>query len=283
MKFLHAIVQLLLRSPKFPGRDYLIIKLPKWFLKKPKGPTIVSTRFGFNIKVDPIFDKNIENVIYERGVYEQGTVSLVQQILSPGDTFVDVGANIGFLSLVGASTVGKKGEVLAFEPVPSTYELLVENKELNGFTQLQTFAFAIGNEAGQVKIYPEDQNRGGASILNVRSEVGVNIEVKRLDDLVLAKKIDLIKIDVEGYELEVLKGAENKIREDKPVMIIEFSLDRENSSESMDMIHWINGLEIYELYRLKDGKERKSKLVKIVSKTGGLPQHDNIICIPTNN
>ena len=280
MKFVHWLVQGLLASPKFPGRDFLIERLPKWFLKKPSGFSVVQTRFGFKIKVDPTFDENIEKVIYERGVYEQGTVHVIRNILEQGDYFVDVGANIGFLSLVGAATVGKQGEVIAFEPVPSTFEILVENKDLNEFSQLQTEPFALGNATGKQIIYQEDKNRGGASIAIERSELGTEIEVKRLDDLVLPKAIKLLKVDVEGFELEVLKGGEELIKRDQPAIIVEFSRDRDNEGSAMDMFHWLKELKIYDFYRLKHGKERKSKLVNIISKTVGLPEHDNIICLP---
>lgn len=280
MKLVHSLVQFLLSVPKFPGRDYLIERLPKWFIRTPTGEAIVRTRFGFNIKVDPLFDKNIENVIYERGVYELGTVSLIRQLLKEGDVFIDVGANIGFLSMVAAVTVGKKGEVLAFEPVPSTYDLLVANRELNGFSQLQTFCIGVGSKSETVTIQTEEQNRGGASIVNKHGGSGIKIQVKKLDELITSSPVSLVKIDVEGYEFEVLKGAEELLKRDRPALIVEYSSNRENSVDSLKMFKWIQELGIYDFYKLKRGKERKSSLVKIITKTGGLPEHDNIICIP---
>ena len=280
MKLVHSLVQLLLRVPKFPGRDFLIEKLPKWFIRTPSGEAIVPTRFGFKIKVDPLFDKNIENVIYERGVYELGTVSLIKQLLKEGDVFIDVGANIGFLSMAAAVAVGKKGEVLAFEPVPSTYDILVANRELNSLSQLQAFCVGVGSKSETVTIQTEDENRGGASILNKHNGSGIEIQVKKLDELITASPVSLIKIDVEGYEFEVLKGAEELIKRDRPALIVEYSTGRENSDDSLEMFRWIKELGIYDFYKLKRGKERKSSLIKIIAKTGGLPQHDNIICIP---
>ena len=135
MSLLHSCIQRLLKSRKFPGRDYLIENLPKWFLKPATGEVIVKTRFGFSIHLDPTFDKNIENVIYERGVYEQGTTEYLRETLKPGDCFIDVGANIGYLSMVAAATVGNSGEVHAFEPVSTTFDLLEKNKTLNNFNR----------------------------------------------------------------------------------------------------------------------------------------------------
>jgi FkbM family methyltransferase len=280
MKLLHAFVQLLLRSPKFPGRDYLIEKMPLWFLKKAKGPTVVQTRFGFKILVDPIFDKNIENVIYERGVYEQGTISILQSRLKTGHTFIDVGANIGFLSLTAASIVGNEGSVIAFEPHPKTFSLLSENAHLNGFSQIKLNQKGVGAINETVTIYSEDKNRGGASITNKRSDKGTTIQVERLDDL-YSGEVDMIKIDVEGYEMNVLLGAEQLIRNSHPILIVEFSTDRNNVTSGLEMYEWIQKLGIYSFYKLEHGKERKSKLISI-SKTEDLPRHDNLICIPIN-
>lgn len=282
MKFTHWFVQLLLGLPKFPGRDFLIVKLPKWFIKEATSSSIVNTRFGFKIKVDPTFDQNIENVIYERGVYELGTLSILLSYLKPGNTFIDVGANIGFLSLSAAAIVGKQGEVLAFEPHPDTFKILEENKALNQFSQLQLHQKGMGERHETVMIYSEENNRGGASISNKRSNEGVEIEIETLDDLVLSRKVDMIKIDVEGYELKVLKGGRALLEKDRPVLILEFSNERVNEEDPVEMYNWLNDLNIYDFYKLKRGKERRSKLMKIEN-ASSLPSHDNLICLPINN
>jgi len=161
MSVIHTIVQKLLSSPKFLGRDFLIEKLPLWFIPKATKKNVVQTRFGFKIYIDPVFDKNIENVIYQRGVYELGTVSFLQSFLNKGGVFVDVGANIGFLSLVASAKVGSLGKIYAYEPVPTTYEILKLNKELNQFTQLKLNQFALGDKEEDVTIFNELENRGG--------------------------------------------------------------------------------------------------------------------------
>ena len=277
--WIHKLIQRLLSAPKFPGRDYLIEKLPKLFIKPATGEVVVATNFGFRIKLDPTFDKNIENVIYERGVYEQGTISVLQQFLNEGDTLIDVGANIGFLSLVGAVKVGRSGHVHSFEPFPSTYSILEENKAINDFEHLKLHQFALGNENETQIIYPENKNRGGASIINHVSERGISINVKKLDDFNFENPINVLKIDVEGYEFEVLKGAECTVRKDHPKLIIEHSLDRENTAINFELYNWVLSLGFYKIFRLKGGKERSSNLVEIAN-SSELPVHDNIFCIP---
>ncbi len=278
MSFIHKIVQKLLGSKKFKGRDFLIEKLPQWFLPHPKGKLIVKTNFGFKIQIDPTFDKNIENIIYQRGVYELGTLSVLQSFLKQGDVFVDVGANIGFLSLAGAYKVGKTGKVYAFEPVPETFEILKFNKSINEFNQIQLYQLALGNEEKEGIIYSESENRGGASIINHTSQKGMAIKVKRFDDLNISEKISVIKIDVEGFEFEVLKGAKNTIKRHKPSLIIEYSKMRINSAKDLEIFNWLKALNIYKIYKLKSGKERPSELVEITLPKD-LPEHDNIFCI----
>jgi FkbM family methyltransferase len=278
MSLTHSIVQKLLSTPKFLGRDFLIENLPKIFISKPKGKTVLQTNFGFKIQIDPVFDKNIENVIYQRGVYELGTLDVLQSFLNEGDVFVDVGANIGFLSLAACAKVKGNGKVYAFEPVPSTYNILKTNKSINGFDQLQLNQFALGNEEAEVMIFNENENRGGASIINNTKSKGIKILLKRLDDLNIRETINAIKIDVEGFEFEVLKGAEQTIKRDKPNLIIEYSLERENSAKNNEIYDWLIHLGFYKIYKLKLGKERKSELIEIKT-LSDLPQHDNIFCI----
>ncbi|MFK8046763.1 MAG: FkbM family methyltransferase [Crocinitomicaceae bacterium] len=279
MSTIHKIIQSLLKAPKFIGRDFLIEQLPKWFIKPVEGKVILKTRYGFKIQLDPGFDKNIENVIFKRGVYEQGTVSALQSFLKEGDTFVDAGANIGFLSLVAAEKVGKFGAVHAFEPFPSTYEILEKNKNINNYVQIRAYPFALGNETGSKTIYTENENRGGASLVNHVSDSGTKIEIRKLDDVKIHTLIKVIKIDVEGYEFEVLKGAEKTIRENKPKLIIEYSVDRNNTIASKEMYAWLKTLPNYKIYKLKYGKERESELMEILSEAD-LPAHDNIFCSP---
>ena len=94
----------------------------------------------------------------------------------------------------------------------------------------------------------------------------------------IKETIDLIKIDVEGFEFEVLKGAIDTIKKDKPNLIIEYSNTRINTAKDNEIYEWIKALGFYKKKKLKWGKERKSSLIEIVSKNE-LPTHDNIFCI----
>ncbi len=278
MSIIHQTIQILLKSPKFLGRDYLIENLPKWFLKNPSAKEVVST-FGFKIQINPLFDKNIEKVIYDRGVYELGTLSILDKILDQKDTFIDVGANIGFLSLFACTKVGSNGQIIAFEPVSETRHILQINKNLNQFSQLKIMDCALGNTTELKKIYSESENRGGASILNHKNEKGELIKIKKLDDFDLKESIKAIKVDVEGYELEVLKGAKKTIKNNRPNLIIEYTSTIKGATKNNELYEWIRNLNLYNIYKLKYGKDRPSKLIEIKT-VYDLPKHDNIFCFP---
>lgn len=282
MSSIHGFIQWLLRLPKFPGRDFLIVYLPKWFLRKPKDELLLSTRFGFTIWVHPVEDQSIELAIFERGVYELGSVALYQRFIQPGFHVVDAGANIGFMTLLAAQLAGKDGQVTAFEPVPSTYSILQRNVAINPhLSNIALHPFALGNENGSMFIYHETGNRGGASLLNQHDASSEMVEVRRLDDLLLSTKVDFLKVDVEGFEWEVLKGGVELIRRDQPYILVEYSKDRINSGGEMGMYHWIQSLQLYDVFRMKRGKERPSSLIRIDHERD-LPEHDNVLCIPRN-
>jgi len=138
--------------------------------------------------------------------------------------FVDVGANIGFYTEMASK---KASFVLAFEPNPKVFAIL--RKRFEGKNNVACSNYALGNFNGFSKLYVTINDRdifdiNGSSSLVVNYKLGsYDVQVKRMDDLdvINSMKIDMIKIDVEGFEVEVLKGAEETIKRNKPVLLIE--------------------------------------------------------------
>lgn len=128
----------------------------------------------------------------------------LREYLLRGDVVVDVGANIGTTTLVAAHAVGPQGQVYAFEPGPTTFEALVDNISLNAAVNVNAGQYVVGNETGEVAFSQsgaDDQRR-------VTADNGVRVPQVRLDDLDIREPVALCKVDVEGYELQVLRGAE---------------------------------------------------------------------------
>jgi FkbM family methyltransferase len=129
-----------------------------------------------------------------------------RRYLKPGNVVVDVGANIGSLTLVASSMVKESGKVYAIEPHPQIYQYLCSNIQLNQRNNIRSLNFAVGNMEGSIhfsNITTDDMN----SILN-NEDIGISVPIKTLDTILLNEPvIHLLKIDVEGYEKNVLMGA----------------------------------------------------------------------------
>lgn len=181
----------------------------------------------FNIYVNPE-NGFLDQYIYLNGVYEDHILSLILKHLPFDGVFMDIGANIGLHSLFAACLLqrrGGKGKVYAFEPVPKLRDQLLRSIALNGFENVQTFDYAVGNENKSSTIFHNMGNMGASSLVpSFDGSVGSNIQIKRLDDeFGTGGRVHFIKIDVEGYECQVIDGAKELISAQKPVLVIEFS------------------------------------------------------------
>jgi len=150
--------------------------------------------------------------------FEPGVVDVLKRFLKRGDTFIDVGANIGYITAIGASLVGKKGWVYSFEPVPEYFSKLQELAELNSEYNIVVNQFALSDRRGQEKIYLSDYSNIGANTIlpglidkeKIRDTIFIN--TARLDEYIEKeniKNIKVIKIDTEGFEYPVLLGFKN--------------------------------------------------------------------------
>jgi len=265
------------------GFRRLSVVLPKLLLPSPEraGKHILTTIHGVRLLIDPSVDKGVELSLFETGTYEKGTIQLLNDFLKPGSTFLDIGANIGLMSAIASQYVGEEGTVYAIEANPKTIEILQHNLALNQCENVEVFPVALGSTNGNALLYENwDVNRGGASLLAQDDQDGVEVPVWKLDTLLEGATIDVLKIDVEGFELEVLQGGIELLKKQLPVMIIEVSEQRETAKgvTPKEIADFVRSLGNYQLYKQKGTKERRSKLVPILT-DADLPQHDNIICI----
>jgi FkbM family methyltransferase len=131
-------------------------------------------------------------------------------ILRPGDTVVDVGANVGFLSLMAGRLVGDQGRVYALEPHPSTFRYLVRNIRLNSLSNVVPLKVAVGESRGTVRFTDDEHD----DINRIDDEGAINVRLIDLDTLFALddRRIRLLKIDVEGAELHAIRGAIRMLR-----------------------------------------------------------------------
>lgn len=184
-----------------------------------RAPCILKRRFmGYALHLD-VSRSNAQRLLYLEGERFVGERGLVSELVRPGDTVVDVGANIGYYALLAARIVGPRGRVLAFEPEPDNLVELRMNIERNGLGMVEIRPVAVGAQAGTVSFLRGINGgvTGGAADDGAST---VQVPMVALDD-VLEGPVGMIKIDVEGYEGEVLAGARRVIERCKPRLFVE--------------------------------------------------------------
>lgn len=146
--------------------------------------------------------------------------SLIERLLEPGDTFVDVGANIGMYTCLAARRVRPGGLVVALEPVPPTSEKLRRNVGRNQLDDVVSiYAVAAGEQAGETDIYLPGGAPGLASALARPDSTCFRVPIKPLDEIVSAAP-RLIKIDVEGFETSVVRGMGRLLASEDPPLVV---------------------------------------------------------------
>jgi FkbM family methyltransferase len=175
----------------------------------PRSGTHDANLFGYNVKLD--LGNFIDRMMY-MGCYEALNTYRFRRILREGMTVVDVGANIGYFTLLAASCVGPKGRVVAVEPFPANFQVLDACVKANAIGQVTTECFGLGAAEGGGKVSQANQadfNNRTATMASPEG-TGLDVRVAALDDCMSVwglSSIDLLKIDVDGFESRVLEGA----------------------------------------------------------------------------
>jgi FkbM family methyltransferase len=187
----------------------------------PETVRTVTMRDGFRMRVR--VGDHLGRHVYVRGEYEEATGQVIKTLLKPGDTFVDIGANVGYFTLLASDAVGPTGRVFAFEPVPTTREALLTNVQLNDAENVTCRSEAAADRDGEATFFVGPTNHRGISSLRPleqRSEV-LQVKLARLDDLLPPGRVGMVKVDVEGAEELALRGMEGRLRNDRPDLVVE--------------------------------------------------------------
>ena len=215
---------------------------------KPVGLVLVSAQ-GSMMFVDSR-DIGVAPFLLQWGLYEKYETELFKKLVKKGMVVIDIGANIGYYTLLLSNLVGNEGKVFAFEPDPYNYNLLCKNIKVNGCRNVIPVQKAVFGKSGKTELFLDKSNLGGHSLseANVDKRASITVEATSLDDYFKNTdyKIDIVKMDVQGSEMEVLKGMTNMLnRNDNLKIITEFwPLGLRNSGSSP--ISFLNKLVEYD-------------------------------------
>ena len=188
---------------------------------------LVKTQVGYILCAAS--DHALLSCLLDTGELERGTRVLIQKYLRPGDVYVDVGANVGMHTLAAARAMQGDGKIIAFEPFQPTMRMLEKSIWMNGFSSItEIHQAAVSNIIGRQKLFI-GATSGHHSLFELESSPNnskdpVEVPLVRLDGTITSgQRVDLIKIDVEGAELEVIEGGASLIKVNPDIaLIVEF-------------------------------------------------------------
>jgi FkbM family methyltransferase len=253
--------------------SYLISKILPPLNKDMICPTVFDFKLCLN--------QNGGHWIYYLGFYELGTLDVIRQCLKEGDTFIDVGSSIGLMTLTASKAVGEKGQVFSFEPDKKRFINLSNSISINNSQNIKTFNYALGSADKEIFL---NSNLPTPRISKTNSDNVTRVKSKTIDTLVkeeCIQKISFIKIDVEGYELEVLKGAKQLLSSiEAPILCIECntSLKEIKKSDILLIFEFIkNCNSSFLFFQLSKTSHVISKMKRINS-FEELNTNDNLYC-----
>jgi len=236
-------------------------------------------------------DNKIEAVLLQSdGRYDISNFAAIEKLVNHGDVCFDIGANIGIYSVIFSKLSGQDTNTHSFEPVAHIRNRLTMNAKLNGFDDIHVNAFALGAtpETTNMNQVKEGVFRGGTSSflknenwqsLSESDFEAVPVEIKTLDSYASnknLKKINFLKIDVEGFEWNVLQGAQETLKRFKPHILMEYDFDRHNEEQKPDDYKDFFESIGYRAYEFVLGG---GELYLLPYTFGHTPINRNIICI----
>lgn len=259
------------------------VKYALYYGIRPKLVEIHSEGVNFLLKIFPLQNGGIDIVIHNEKTWEPHISQLLKKHLQSGDTFVDVGANIGYHSIFVAKMLNDNCTVHAFEPQNHLCAQMQTSIAENDIKSVEIHSHGLSYTNGSEKFVVYDENIGSSSLLGDRNinplsiSDSYQIELVRLDDVIeLDEAVKVIKIDVEGFEYDVLRGASAVIKRCMPVVIMEFSpelYEQRDADMADDIIQYF----LKRNYSIKNVKDGRS-----IATTSDVSEQTDIICIPRN-
>jgi FkbM family methyltransferase len=246
------------------------------------------TDFDGDMRINLRLSEHMQRRIFWMDYYNQDIVALLKKIVQPGMTLIDVGANIGEITLVAAKLVGSSGKVIAFEPMTDIALSLERNVENNHLDQVVIARLGLADTISTAPIYAScgqgqvgDEHQGLGSLYGGTSGDHPPVDSIQLTTLDVylqshpTRSLDIIKIDIEGAELPCLKGAARTLELHRPFLIIEVQeqTSRIAGYHQEDILDYLRPLD-YTFHTIG----RHGKLTPI--RNGKLDAYQNVLCVP---
>jgi FkbM family methyltransferase len=210
-------------KPWYVYRPQQLLRRATTFFESPGSEYVpLDAAWGITMLASPI--EHLGLCLRTTGIYDLGVSEVLFRLIRPGDIVVDAGANLGYMTLLGAVACGPGGRVMAFEPNPNLFSMLKKNVEMArgriAIAPIDLREVALGSRSEQATLVlpdPSAHNNGLAYIpRNGHVAAGdrcVSVPVETLDDVMAGKSVGVLKIDVEGYEFPLLQGAARALKE----------------------------------------------------------------------
>ena len=169
-------------------------------------------------------DAGIGRELRKYRIHEPILTKIITSLTRSGNIVLDIGANIGYYTLLFSRQVGPNGLVIAVEPEPSNFTLLTLNLQLNNIENVRLYQVAIGDSIGEAILYISDfSNWHSLRTKNPKKTKGIQVPLTTIDALRedLNCPINLIRMDIEGFEVQAIKGGEQTLKYDRPYLIME--------------------------------------------------------------
>ena len=240
-------------------------------------------------EVGDVFDADLSSTLewqlWAFGRYEPHFAELFSLLVRPGDRCVDVGANVGVHTVRLAKLAGQHGTVIGIEPDPEIVRRAQRNVALNGLETVQLVNAAASDQPGEMQLYrpsPWDTNRARASLVHHPYLTGATatVPVVTLDDVCADGPVSLIKIDVEGHEAAVVRGAAATIDREMPSVIFEYAPELLQGA-AQSPFQWLAGRG-YLMFVIRAARHRVTGRVRLALDRAPEQPHQggNILAVP---
>lgn len=190
-----------------------------------EGSWIIRTSDGFAVSMPR--GSTMAWQVAATGYWDRDVISLVSKYIAEGTLVLDIGASLGLWTLpLGRAAKARNGLLWCFEPNPDNIEWLTDNVERSALGDVtEVRAEALGSRAGALHLGYRETGGGNGALHEQPRAGSITVPVTRLDDLTLPCRVSFVKMDVEGFEFEILRGASEVIERDRPVIFGEYSAD----------------------------------------------------------